>query len=298
MNVSKKDTIKSGLIGISAGFLFNLLILSILNALGTTPTSNEMYNLFLYWTFPSFIIGCSISIIFANDERNLIKSYIISYIITTIIISISTFIFWRYTGDSQFRGLILISVISNNLLILSGYFISAAVYYIYELTQLDRLNKKLSDKKPLDKLVTFDKVATGTIVPIMCIFAAFMPIATSGDDFFSFLGIEFTMIEGAMVSLHLVELSFGNIIVIIILQSSIITFILSILGVIRKNVILNIIGITILALAMIISFIFIMISSRNIDPNLSLTIWPWIQLLFSLASLGDAYLFSYTKKHI
>ncbi len=298
MSISRKDTVKSGLIGISIGFLINLLILSILNILGTTPTSNEMYNLFLYWTFPTFITGCSINIIFANDERSLIKSYIISYIITTIIISISTFIFWRYTGDSQFRESILISVISNNMLILSGYFITAAVYYVYELTQLDKLNKKLSDKKPLNKLVTFDKVATGTIVPIICIFSALMPIATSGNGLFSFLGIEFTSVEGEMISLSLHELSFGNIIVIIILLSSIITFILSILGVISKNVILNIIGITIIAVAMIISFVFIMISSRNIDPNLSLTIWPWIQLIFGLASIGDAYLLNYTKKHM
>ncbi len=298
MNISRKDTLKSGLIGISIGFLYNLFILTVLNILGTSPTSSEMYNLFLYWTFPSFIVGCSINIVFAVDDRSLVKSYIISYIVTAIIITIFTTIFWRYTGDSQFIESILIAVIANNLLILSGYLITAAVYYVYELAQLHKLNKKLENNAHLNKLVTFDKIATGIIVPIICIFATLMPVATSGDGFFSFLGFEFSTLEGEMVSLYLLELSYGIIIALIILISSIATFVLSILGVISKNVILNIIGITILALAMIISFIFIMISSSNIDPNLSLTIWPWMQLLFGLASLGDAYLFTHIKKYM
>ncbi len=271
--------IKSGLIGISVVFLYNLFILAFVYKYST---GRELYNFFLFWTLPSFLVGVFIKIIFSNEERNLIKSYAFSYLITASIMTISSYIYWTFTGHGQFKEFTLYGLISINLIILSVYIVTFVIYFVYELTQLERLNRKLLNYTSIKKFINIDKNVTGIFMSLYCILIIFIPIANDSPSFFSFDSEDF---------MYIIDLKYGFLLMILLFIGSISVLVLSIQGIKSKNIILNTRGILIAATAELLSSFIIIISVIFIYPELSITIWPFIHLSFGIIGYLDVLLF-------
>ncbi len=271
--------IKSGFIGISAVFLYNLFILAFVYKYST---GREIYNFFLFWVLPSFLVGVFIKIIFSNQERNLIKTYVISYLITVSIMTISSYLYWTFTGHGQFGEFTLYGLISINLIILSVYMVTFAIYFVYELSQLNHLNKTLLNYNSIKKFINIDKIVAGIFMSLYCILVIFLPIAKDSPSFFSFDAEDF---------MHIIDLKYGFLLMILLFVGSISVLVLSIQGIKSKNIILNSRGILIAATAELLSSFIIIISVIFIYPELSITIWPFIHLSFGIIGYLDTLLF-------
>lgn len=286
MNIRLSNVLKSGLLSVSISFILNLIILAFIDKSVDGINSMDMYYMLVLWSVSAFLLGVSINIIFNIEQLNFLNRFIISCNVSTAIVICSAFIFFMNFEGGFYSEMAIFGSISMGLIVFFLYIASFGIYYIYELSQLDNINRKLlNNDTSVKRLANLDKIITALFMSGYAIIIGLLPIATDSKNILD---------TWDSIQINILELKFGFLVIILLVASSLSVIVLSIIGFIRKNVTFNILGILIAALVELLVSIIIIISVILLYPDFKLTVWPFITIIFGIAGIGDALLF---KKH-